>query len=1065
MLSNYSVRKPYTVVVAVILILILGAVSFLNINTDLLPSINLPYSVIITSYPGASPEEVELVVTRPIEQSMAAISNIKSVRSVSREHLSLVIMEFTESTNMDSAVIEMRESLDMISSYLPDGVGSSNIMKINPDMMPVMVISAAIEGKDIADSSAFLETRIIPEIESVEGVASVDASGLIKNQIHIILSEDKINDVNEKIKSLITEQMRKAAEAAALAAGAQNLPTAPTGQPTSQPSGDLAASEQAMPQIAITKEMVSGILKGQNFSMPSGYITEEGVEYLVRTGDKIADYEALKALTVMVMPIEGMDPITLEDVADVIYMNNSSEMYSKVNGTDAVTLTVQKQTEFVTSDVSKRINEKIESLSEEYKDVQIVTLMDQGEYIDIVVDSLSMNLIFGGGLAILVLILFLRDLKPTLIVGVAIPISLVAAFALMYFSDITLNIISMGGLALGVGMLVDNSIVVIENIYRMRNEGKSATVAAVEGAKQVSGAIMASTLTTVAVFLPIVFVQGFTREIFTDMGLTIAYSLLASLVIALTLVPSMAAKVLVKNVNQDHRIFEGLKNVYTKVLKISLKHKFAVIIIVFALFGASIYGALNMGTQLFPPTDSGQINVTLTLPAGSNFNDLTMTADEVAAQILELGEVESVGASVGGGMFGMGGLSGDGGGATASLYVTLMDDRDLSTDEVVSKIIDVASSDAYELSVSGTDMNMGAMTGSGISIEIKGNDFDTLERIANEIASIAEKVEGTADVSSGVEVTAPELRLTVDKEKSIANGLTVASVFMEVNKLLSDDAKATALSQMNGDIDVFVKDSDSDRAITRDDILNLTITSPTGAAVKVGDVADMVEANGFKSINRSNQQRYVTVSASLAEGYNIGIVSKELETAIEGYEVPSGYTLNMTGENETINDSFKDLFLMLALAIVFIYLIMVAQFQSLLSPFIVMFTIPLAFTGGFIGLMVAGMPLSIVAFVGLIVLTGIVVNNGIVFVDYANKMREEGLSLQDALIKTGTDRLRPILMTALTTIFALSTTSIGAGTGTEMMQPMAVTAIGGLIYATLLTLILVPVLYAITHKE
>ena len=1048
MLSNYSVRKPYTVVVAVILILILGAVSFLNINTDLLPSINLPYSVIITSYPGASPEEVELVVTRPIEQSMAAISNIKSVRSVSREHLSLVIMEFTESTNMDSAVIEMRESLDMISSYLPDGVGSSNIMKINPDMMPVMVISAAIEGKDIADSSAFLETRIIPEIESVEGVASVDASGLIKNQIHIILSEDKINDVNEKIKSLITEQMRKAAEAAALA---ENLPTAPT--------------EQAMPQIAITKEMVSGILKGQNFSMPSGYITEEGVEYLVRTGDKIADYEALKALTVMVMPIEGMDPITLEDVADVIYMNNSSEMYSKVNGTDAVTLTVQKQTEFVTSDVSKRINEKIESLSEEYKDVQIVTLMDQGEYIDIVVDSLSMNLIFGGGLAILVLILFLRDLKPTLIVGVAIPISLVAAFALMYFSDITLNIISMGGLALGVGMLVDNSIVVIENIYRMRNEGKSATVAAVEGAKQVSGAIMASTLTTVAVFLPIVFVQGFTREIFTDMGLTIAYSLLASLVIALTLVPSMAAKVLVKNVNQDHRIFEGLKNVYTKVLKISLKHKFAVIIIVFALFGASIYGALNMGTQLFPPTDSGQINVTLTLPAGSNFNDLTMTADEVAAQILELGEVESVGASVGGGMFGMGGLSGDGGGATASLYVSLMDDRDLSTDEVVSKIIAVASSDAYELSVSGTDMNMGAMTGSGISIEIKGNDFDTLERIANEVAAIVESVEGTADVSSGVEVTAPELRLTVDKEKSIANGLTVASVFMEVNKLLSDDAKATALSQMNGDIDVFVKDSDSDRAITRDDILNLTITSPTGATVKVGDVADMVEANGFKSINRSNQQRYVTVSASLAEGYNIGIVSKELETAIEGYEVPSGYTLNMTGENKTINDSFKDLFLMLALAVVFIYLIMVAQFQSLLSPFIVMFTIPLAFTGGFIGLMVAGMPLSIVAFVGLIVLTGIVVNNGIVFVDYANKMREEGLSLQDALIKTGTDRLRPILMTALTTIFALSTTSIGAGTGTEMMQPMAVTAIGGLIYATLLTLILVPVLYAITHKE
>lgn len=1059
MLSNYSVRKPYTVVVAVILILILGAVSFLNINTDLLPSLNLPYSVIITSYPGASPEEVELVVTRPIEQSMASISNIKSVNSVSREHLSLVILEFTESTNMDSAVIEMRESLDMISSYLPDGVGSSNIMKINPDMMPVMVISAAVEGQNIADSSTFLETRIIPEIESVEGVASVDASGLIKNQIHIILSDEKIDAVNKTIEDLITEQMRKAAEAAALAAGAQN-PFA--GDQGIQPG---TPSEPVIPKIAITKDMVSGILKGQNFSMPSGYITEEGVEYLVRTGDKIADFDALKALTIMLMPIEGMNPITLEDVADLIYMNNSSEMYSKVNGTDAVTLTVQKQTEYVTSDVSKRINEKIESLRREYSNVQIITLMDQGEYIDIVVNSLSLNLIFGGGLAILILILFLRDLKPTLIVGVAIPISLVAAFALMYFSDITLNIISMGGLALGVGMLVDNSIVVIENIYRMRNEGKSAIDAAVDGARQVSGAIMASTLTTVAVFLPIVFVQGFTREIFTDMGLTIAYSLLASLVIALTLVPSMAAKVLVKNVNKDHKIFEGLKSIYTKVLKVSLKHKFAVILIVFALFGASVYGAVNMGTQLFPATDSGQINVSLTLPVGSKFGELTATADDVAAKILEIPEVESVGASVGRSMFGMGGMRSGGSGTSASFYVSLVEDRDLSTDEVVAKIVEKASSDAYELSVSGTDMNMGALTGSGISIEIKGNEFDSLERIATEIAAIVESVEGTRDVSSGVEVTAPELRLTVDKEKSIANGLTVASVFMEVNKLLAAENKATALSQNTGDIDIYVKDSNSDKAYTREDIMNMTIVSPTGAEVKISDVATMVEANGFKSINRSNQQRYVTVSASLADGYNIGLVSKDIEAALTGYEVPVGYTMKMAGENETINESFKDLFMMLALAVTFIYLIMVAQFQSLLSPFIVMFTIPLAFTGGFFGLMVVGMPLSIVAFVGLIVLTGIVVNNGIVFVDYANKMREEGLSLHDALIKTGTDRLRPILMTALTTIFALSTTSIGAGTGTEMMQPMAVTAIGGLIYATLLTLILVPVLYAITHKE
>ena len=1024
MLSNYSVRKPYTVIVAVILVLILGGVSLMNISTDLLPSLNLPYSVIITSYPGASPEEVEMVVTKPIEQSMASISNIKSVRSVSREHLSLVILEFSETTNMDSAVIEMRESLDMIGGYFPDSVGASNIMKINPDMMPVMVLSAAVEGQDISESSAFIETKIIPELESVEGVASVDASGLIDNQIHVILSDEKIEALNAEIKALMP----------------------------------------MMPDISITKDMVSGILKGQNFSMPSGYITEEGVEYLVRTGEKLQDFEALKALTVMVIPVPGVEPVTLEDVADLIYMNNAAEMYSKVNGIDSVTLTLQKQTSFVTSDVSKRLNEKAAALSEQHSGLKLITLMDQGEYIDIVVNSLSMNLIYGGGLAILILILFLRDLKPTLIVGVAIPISLVAAFVLMYFSNITLNIISMGGLALGVGMLVDNAIVVIENIYRMRNEGKSPTESAVEGARQVSGAIMASTLTTVAVFLPIVFVEGFTREIFTDMGLTIAYSLVASLLIALTLVPSMAAKVLVKDVNRDHPIFEKIKKIYGRTLVFALKHKALVLLTALVLFGASIYGAVNMGTQLFPATDSGQITVTVTLPVGSQFEDMTQVADAVSEKIMAVSEVDSVGASLGGGMFGMGGLSG-GSGNAVSFYVTLNEARTRSTDETVEEIIKIASSDAYELTVSGTDMNMGAMTGSGISIEIKGQSFETLEKIATEVVEIISDVPGTKDVSNGIEETSPELRVMVDFEKSIEKGLTSAQVFVEINKVLSADKSVTQIASETGDLDIYVKDAHSNVDFDRNDLLNLTIQSPQGEAVKVGDIADVVEASGFKSINRSEQQRYVTVSSDVAEGYNIGLVGDAVEEALADYSVPAGYALKMAGENETIRDSFKDLFLMLALALVFIYLIMVAQFQSLLSPFIVMFTIPLAFTGGFFGLMLAGLPLSIVAFVGLIILSGIVVNNGIVFVDYANKMREAGLALKEALVKTGTDRIRPILMTAMTTIFALSTTSIGAGTGTEMMQPMAITAIGGLIYATLLTLYVVPVLYAITHRD
>ncbi len=1042
MLSSYSVRKPYTVVVAVILIFILGVVSFMNINTDLLPSINLPYSIIITSYPGASPEEVEMTVTKPIEQSMASISNIKSVRSVSNEHVSMVILEFTESTNMDSAVIEMRESLDMIATYMPEGVGSSNIMKINPDMMPVMVISAAMEGQDISESSAFIENTIIPELESVEGVASVEASGLIENDIHIILSDEKIQQINAQIKAAVEAQMK------ALAATTQQvgteMPTAPV-----------------IPEVTLTKEMVSGILKGQNFSMPSGYITEDGVDYLVRTGNKIEDFDALKALTVMVLPFEGMEPIQLEDVADVMYVSSTSEMYSKVNGIDSVTLTVQKQTEYVTTDVSARINERLEDITKRFPEAKFVTLMDQGDYIGIVVDSLSMNLLYGGGLAILILLIFLRDIKPTFIVGVSIPISLVAAFVLMYFSDITLNIISMGGLALGVGMLVDNSIVVIENIYRMRHEGKSATEAAIEGAKQVSGAIVSSTLTTVAVFLPIVFVEGFTREIFADMGLTIAYSLFASLVIALTLVPMVASKVLVKEANKDHHIFEGIKKGYSNILRFSLKHKVSVILLVILLLGASVYGAFSLGTELFPATDSGQVNATVTLPAGSQFKDVTGIADEVTSKIQTVDGIESVGASIGGGMFSMGSIGGASS-TSVSYYITLSEERDASTDEIIAKIKETCESDAYEFTVSGADMNMGALTGSGISIEIKGNEFDTLEKIAQDVAAIVSSVKGTTEVSDGVEETSPELRIVVDKDKSIVHGLTVANAFMAISERLADDTVATTL---NGEVDIIVKDDASEDAITREDIMNLTITTPQGSIVKVSDIATLEEANGFKSINRSGQQRYVTVTATLLDGYNIGLVSSDIEEALKDYEVPEGYKITMTGENETINDSFQDLFLMLVLAVAFIYLIMVAQFQSLLSPFIVMFTIPLAFTGGFFALMIVGMPLSIVAFVGLIMLTGIVVNNGIVFVDYANQMREAGMSLTDALVKTGNDRLRPILMTALTTIIALSTTSLGTGSGTEMMQPMAITTIGGLIYATLLTLILVPVLYAIFHPE
>ncbi|TCT14315.1 multidrug efflux pump subunit AcrB [Natranaerovirga pectinivora] len=1064
MFSNFSVKKPYTVIVAIVFVLILGVVSFTNMSTDLLPSMNLPYAVVSTTYIGASPEEVEMAVTRPVEQRMASISNIKNVSSISREHVSMVILEFNETTNMDSAVIEMRESLDMIKGAMPDQVGSPMIMKFNPDMMPIMVMSASVDGVSISEASPFIESRIIPDLESVEGIASVSAFGLVENQIHVILREEKLEEVNQSIQEAMYNMMMANMPDPSLMEMPQvDIPEIGDMETPQMPQGDQGGENL---QVEITKEMVSGILQGQNFSMPAGYIMEDGLDYLVRAGDRISDFEELENLPIMVLPIPGVDPIKLSDIADVFIIDNSSEMYSKVNGNDAVTIQIQKQTEYTTADVARDVRAKVADIMENNDGVEIVTLMDQGEYIDIVLNSITMNLLFGGILAILILLIFLRDLRPTLIVGLSIPVSVITAFVLMYFSGVTLNIISMGGLALGVGMLVDNSIVVIENIYRMRNEGKSAIDASIKGASQVAGAIFASTLTTVAVFLPIVFTQGLARQIFTDMGLTIAYSLLASLLIALTFVPMMASKMLSKETKKEHRIFEGIKSNYTKVLKYSLKHKWMVILLVLVLFVTSIVGALRMGTELFPASDMGEISATVTMPQGSDFEETVAVADAFYELIATIEDVETIGASLGGGMAAMMGGFGGGNNDTVSFNIILKENRSNTTSEIAQRIREITSELDAEITLSDDQMNMGALTGSPISIDIRGREFDTLESIAQDIAEIIASVEGTTEISDGLEETSPEFRVIVDKEKSIAQGLTVAQVFMKMNEMISDVSSSTTININNHDIGIYVKNEYDEKDATITDIKNIVLTNHQGEQVQLLDIAEIVEAQGFSSISRSNQQRYITVTAQLEDGYNIGLVSREVNDKIAQYEVAEGYTLNIAGENQMINESFRDLFLMLLMGIAFIYLIMVAQFQSLKSPFIVMFTIPLAFTGGFLGLIITGNPISMISLVGLIILCGIVVNNGIVFVDYVNKLREEGMNKYDALITAGNDRLRPIMMTALTTIFALSTLSLGAGEGTEMMQPMAITAIGGLIYSTVLTLIFIPVLYdAFNRKE
>ncbi len=1253
MLSKFSVKKPYTVVVGVVLIIVLGVVSFTKMTVDLLPSMNLPYAIVMTTYPGASPEQIEEVVTKPVEQTMATVSNIKNIMSMSSENASTVMLEFEQTANMDSATIEMRESLDQIKGFWPDEVTNPMIIKLNPDMMPVLVAAVSADGETSTQVSKTIEDEVIPEIESVEGVASVSAVGNIEETVEITLNDDKIDEIGEDIKAEMKKQLDDARNAlnkakkqvksgkSALESGKkkaaagmekaesqvsvkseelkqaqlelsekraelnvqetqldQSLALVSAGKAQAQaqlesltqaknaydelkakydamPEGtpgkdeikaqlaqmeealkdydstyktltetikqldeqekqltaaqaqlaggkdqlekiskqvndgalslaqargklasaqleaavgigegaaQLAAGESALKmqeeqlksaeketeksvkvEDILSADTVKTMLQAQNFSMPAGYVEEDGIDYLVRVGDKFKSLDELKNFTLLDM--EDIDPVKLSDVAVVELVNDADETYAKINGKPGIVLSVQKQTGYSTGDVSGRVLERFEQIHSENNGINTVVLMDQGVYIDMIVNSVLQNLLYGAVLAIIILLLFLKSLRSTFVIACSIPISIMTALVAMYFSGITLNIISLSGLALGVGMLVDNSIVVIENIYRMRNEeGASAKAAAMKGAQQVSGAIMASTLTTICVFLPIVFTEGITRQLFVDMGLTIAYSLLASLLVALTVVPMMSAGLLRKTEQKESRIFKMLKRAYGKLLAGALRVKVLVLLGALGLFVGSVFLAASNGTEFMPQMESTQISMTLETEDGTSLEDTAKEADKVMDILCGFEDIEDVGALV---------SSSDMLGTQVetnviSFYAITKENPSLSNAQLKKKIEKETKDVNGELTVIMSNMDMSALGSAGINVEVKGRDLDRLQEIARDVKKIVEDTKGTQNVSDGTEDNTNELRIVVNKDRATKEGLTVAQVYQELYAKLAEPSSAMTLGTDTQDYDVFVKE-DENEDLTREDIrkMKITVTKQDGTTkkVKLSKVVDFVDSSGLQSINRKGQTRYMSVTAEIEDGDNIGLVSNRVKDALKSYDVPEGYEVEMTGEDETINEAMVELFKMLALALLFMYLIMVAQFQSLRSPFIIMFTVPLAFTGGLLALWIADMPVSVIAMVGFVMLSGIIVNNGIVFIDYTNQLIGEGKPKKAALIEAGRTRMRPIVMTALTTILGLCTMAVGVGMGSDMVQPMAVVTIGGLIYGTVLTLFVVPCIFDLFHRK
>ena len=1360
-MEKFSVKKPFTILVMVVAIIILGFVSLSGMTTDLLPKMSLPYLLVITTYPGASPEKVESSVSEPVESALGSISGVKNVYSMSYENYGIVELEFADGTDMDSAMVKVSSALDSVKSALPEECGSPNIMEISMDMMASVYLAASYEGKDIQETSRFVEDTLIPYLERQEGVTSISDIGIVENSISVDLNQDKIDALNEKIlaktndafadavdqlndakkqlleseqkladstqelvdgqkdiddgrmklddaqkeldeqkekledakdslenqkkdtenklatasqaldqlnalqtdlltlqaqeaslKATITQieksleeqgkttndipnvvagldqmstfltssqmegmtgmdsttvntmlgssgmslqslgidettwdaltpegrkellqktaagyqtqkellsgyddyvsslnslQVEKAGVQAAVSAaeaelkksgvsytdiekakieaaagfgaasaqissGQSALNSAQTTLDSNKESLDSAQDQitegwdsiaDAKKQLAdgwdqyntslenfeaqkaealrnanadqlVNMQTLSQLIYAQNFAMPAGYLDDaEDNSWLLKVG---SNYESVDELSNIVLTnIEDIGDVRLCDVADITVIDNADDSYARLNGQSAVVLSVFKSSTAGTNEVSKNIAAAISELEEQYPGLSVLTLMDQGDYITMIINGVLQSMIVGAALAILILALFLKDVKPTIVVAVSIPLSVLTALILMYFTGISLNMMSLSGLALGIGMLVDNSIVVIENIYRLRSKGVGAARAAVQGTKQVAGAIIASTLTTVCVFLPMVFTAGTVRELMMPISLTIIFTLAASLLIAMTVVPAAGSTLLRNSKEKKHPFFDKVQDIYGKMLAFCLKVKVVPLAIAIGLLVYSIWAVMRMGIVMIPDMTSNQIEISVQMPEDTDKEECYKRADQVLDAMTTIDGIGDVGAMAGGDTTLVASSSGMSDNTYDQFTFLVLTENENAGKEEVNRIcreIEERTADIdCELTISTGMSEMSTMMGSGLSVKVYGDDLDTLTKITQDICDLAATIPGYENISNGQEEPDQVIRLVLDKDAAMRKGLTVAQIFSELNGKLTESTDAATVTIDGEDMKIVVKDGRE--PLTRENLLDynfeIQTTDDNGNTVTedhpLSEFATLKLEEGVQSINRENQSRYMTVTATVAEGSNATLLSRELQPLIDAYELPDGYTIDTAGESDMVNQMVIQMSKVLLLGLALIYLVMVAQFQSLLSPFIVLFTVPLAFTGGLIGLLLMNEPLSVMGMMGFVVLLGTVVNNGIVFVDYANQLRVGGLERREALIATGKTRMRPILMTALTTILAMASLLFGDDLSSQMSKGMAIVVAGGLAYATLMTLFIIPVMYDILFKR
>ena len=1277
-MEKFSVKKPFTVLVAVIMVLMLGFVSISNMQTNLLPDVNTPYLMVVTVYPGASPERVESEVSDVMQNALGTVAGVENITATSAENYSLLLMQFSDDTDMNSAMVKVSNKVDQTTASLPSSCLTPSIIEYSLNMNAFMTVAVSREGSDVYDLSEFVSDTLVPYVERKGGVSSVSTNGLIEKMVQVQLSQEKIDAINEKLLEVIDVQLadaRKQLESAEaqIEAGRKeynrqfknysntvsdtmmqemsgqvgdaievvrkqaqalldsvnqliavvqepeiqqalidvrdglqrvmdkfnetgmkdidslieivtelrditdkltgalqqlqqrlNTESGTEGSTAADLADDLQvqqslntvyntlndvikamddvpgltktfsdaignfsqqqmqaymkftearemlneyekqlaeakqtyadAEEKAMASSDVSKlldiDTLAQLIYAQNFSMPAGYVKDSsGKSWLLKVGE---EYDSIEDISgALLLHVDGFGDVRLSDVADVEVIDNAEASYTRLNGERAAVLKIYKGATSSASEVSDNCLSAFQELEAQYDGLHVVVLSNQGNYITIIVKSILSSMVIGAALAIIVLAIFLRDVKPTLVVGFSIPLSVLFAVVLMYFTGMDLNVMTLAGLSLGIGMLVDNSIVVIENIYRLRGRGVPAARAAVQGAKQVGMSVVASTLTSVCVFLPVVFSSSIVKSLMQPMSLCIGYCLMASLIVALTVVPAAASTVLKKAEPKQLKWFDKIQDKYAKSLEWCFRHRALPLLAAVVLLAFCGWRVFSMGVELLPTITSNEAIVTLSTTKDLSKEDSYAIAGKAVEAMLEVDHVEEVGITtdtrVAGMDIGQLGLPTaitdllNAANSYGTYQVNVMLDESLSSSEIETarQALEDALSGIEDCTAKVEISGMQELTSqlaSGLSVKIYGADAETLSQLSEKVVDIVNDTEGFANATNGLGSGDATINLHIDRDKVRSYGLTVAQVYQQIAAKLTTTTTAQTPVTVDGST-MSVQISNNLDPVTKENMMDITFettvmsadgTTSTGTCT-LADMATWDTGSAPDSITSEDQTQYVSVTADTLDGYNTTVQARVLEKKLNEFalsdEMPEGCSFSMGGESDSVNFMVNEMVQWLALALPFVYLVMVAQFQSLLSPFIVLFTIPLAFTGGLLGMLFTGQQLTMISLMGFIVLMGTVVNNGIVFVDYANQLRLGGMERRAALIATGKTRMRPILMTTLTTVLAMLQLVFSNDMASQLMSGMAIVIICGLSYATLMTLYIVPILYDILFRK